>query len=56
MEAVHLPRVFRSLSDETRLRMLKLLLKRELCVCEITQAREWIMFSDIQQWQRRSVR
>ena len=31
-------RAFRALSDETRLRMLKLLMQRELCVCEIMQA------------------
>ncbi len=31
-------RLFRALSDETRLRMLKLLMQRELCVCEIMQA------------------
>jgi len=32
-------RVFRALSDETRIRMLKLLLERDsLCVCEIMQA------------------
>jgi ArsR family transcriptional regulator, arsenate/arsenite/antimonite-responsive transcriptional repressor len=31
-------KVFRALSDETRLRMVKLLLGRELCVCEIMQA------------------
>lgn len=30
--------IFKALSDETRLRMMKLLQKRELCVCEITQA------------------
>ena len=33
-----LTRVFNALSDETRLRMLKLLSERELCVCEIMQA------------------
>lgn len=38
MDMRGLLRVFRALSDETRLRMLKLLLKRELCVCEIMQA------------------
>lgn len=38
MEMRDLLRLFRALSDETRLRMLKLLLKRELCVCEIMQA------------------
>lgn len=31
-------KVFKALSDETRLRIMKLLQKRELCVCEITQA------------------
>ena len=29
---------FKSLSDETRLRILKLLLERECCVCEVMQA------------------
>ena len=33
-------RVFKALSDETRLRMLKLLSEGELCVCEIMQAME----------------
>jgi ArsR family transcriptional regulator len=33
-----LTRVFKALSDDTRLRMLKLLLPGELCVCEIMQA------------------
>jgi ArsR family transcriptional regulator len=33
-------KVFKALSDETRLRMLKLLFERELCVCEIMQALE----------------
>ena len=31
-------KVFKALSDETRIRMLKLLQERELCVCEIMQA------------------
>ncbi|MBD3181840.1 metalloregulator ArsR/SmtB family transcription factor [Candidatus Poribacteria bacterium] len=30
--------VFKALSDETRIRLLKLLQRRELCVCEIMQA------------------
>lgn len=30
--------IFKALSDETRIRILKLLLKRELCVCEIEAA------------------
>ena len=30
--------IFKALSDETRLRILKLLLKKELCVCEIEAA------------------
>ncbi len=29
--------VFKALSDETRIRILKLLEKRELCVCELTE-------------------
>jgi len=33
-------KVFKALSDETRIRMLKLLLEGELCVCEIMQAME----------------
>jgi ArsR family transcriptional regulator len=33
-------KVFRALSDETRMRMLHLLLDGELCVCEIMQALE----------------
>jgi len=33
-------KVFKALSDETRLRMLKLLLEGELCVCEIMQVLE----------------
>jgi len=32
--------VFSTLSDETRLRMLNILLKRECCVCEVMQALE----------------
>jgi len=31
-------KVMKALSDETRLRMLKVLLERECCVCEIMQA------------------
>jgi ArsR family transcriptional regulator, arsenate/arsenite/antimonite-responsive transcriptional repressor len=31
-------KIFKALSDETRLRMLKLIQQRELCVCEIMQA------------------
>ena len=30
--------IFKALSDQTRLRILKLLLKKELCVCEIEAA------------------
>ena len=33
-----LVKVFKALSDETRMRLLKLLQHRELCVCEIMQA------------------
>ena len=33
-------RVFKALSDETRLRVLNLLLERECCVCEVMQALE----------------
>lgn len=33
-----LVKVFKALSDETRLRILNLLLARECCVCEVTQA------------------
>ncbi len=33
-------KVFKALSDETRMRMLHLLLDGELCVCEIMQALE----------------
>ena len=32
-----LVKVFKALSDETRIRLLKLLQQRELCVCEIMQ-------------------
>lgn len=31
-------RIFKALSDETRIRLLKLLQQRELCVCELMQA------------------
>ena len=34
----YLVKVFKSLSDETRLRILNLLLERECCVCEVMQA------------------
>ena len=30
--------IFKALSDETRIRILRLLLKRELCVCELEAA------------------
>ena len=33
-----LVKVFKTLSDETRIRLLKLLFERELCVCELMQA------------------
>jgi len=33
-------KVFKALSDETRIRMLKLLFEGELCVCDIMQAME----------------
>ena len=33
-----LTKAFKALSDETRLRILNLLLERECCVCEVTQA------------------
>lgn len=33
-----LVKAFKALSDETRLRMLNLLLERECCVCEVMQA------------------
>jgi ArsR family transcriptional regulator len=31
-------KLFRALSDETRIRILKVLLERECCVCEVVQA------------------
>ncbi len=34
----NLVKVFKALSDETRLRILNLLLERECCVCEVMQA------------------
>ena len=34
----YLMKAFRSLSDETRLRILRLLVERECCVCEVMQA------------------
>ncbi len=34
----NLVKAYRALSDETRLRMLNLLLERECCVCEVMQA------------------
>ena len=34
----NLIKVFKALSDETRIRLLKLLQQRELCVCELMQA------------------
>ena len=33
-----LVKVFKALSDETRIRILKVLLERECCVCEVMQA------------------
>ena len=33
-----LVKIFKALSDETRIRLLKLLCERELCVCELMQA------------------
>jgi len=33
-----LVKVFRTLADETRIRILKVLLERECCVCEVMQA------------------
>jgi len=33
-----LVKVFRALSDETRIRILKILLERDCCVCEVMQA------------------
>jgi ArsR family transcriptional regulator, arsenate/arsenite/antimonite-responsive transcriptional repressor len=35
-----LTRLFKALSDETRIRILKILLERECCVCEVMQALE----------------
>ena len=35
-----LVKVFKALSDETRIRMLNLLMERECCVCEVMQALE----------------
>jgi ArsR family transcriptional regulator len=34
----NLVKVFKALADETRIRLLKLLQQRELCVCELVQA------------------
>ena len=34
----NLIKIFKALSDETRIRLLKLLQQRELCVCELMQA------------------
>ena len=34
----HLVKTFKALSDETRLRILNILLERECCVCEVMQA------------------
>jgi len=34
----NLVKVFKALSDETRIRLVKLLQQRELCVCELMQA------------------
>jgi ArsR family transcriptional regulator len=31
-------KIFKALSDETRLRIMNLLIERECCVCEVTQA------------------
>ncbi len=36
----NLIKAFKALSDETRIRILKLLLERECCVCEVMQALE----------------
>lgn len=36
----HVLKLFKAVSDETRLRILNLLLERECCVCEIIQAME----------------
>ncbi|MBN1367216.1 MAG: winged helix-turn-helix transcriptional regulator [Dehalococcoidales bacterium] len=37
---LHISKVFKTLSDETRLRILNLILERECCVCEVMQALE----------------
>jgi len=37
---IELIKVFKALSDETRVRMLKLLFEGEICVCEIMQVME----------------
>jgi len=34
----HFAKLFKALSDETRIRILKVLLERECCVCEVMQA------------------
>lgn len=36
-DVYHLREIFKALSDETRLRILKLLEEREICVCELMQ-------------------
>ena len=36
----HLVKVFKALSDDTRLRMINLIVERECCVCEVMQALE----------------
>ena len=36
----YIVKAFKTLSDETRLRMLNLILERECCVCEVMQALE----------------
>jgi ArsR family transcriptional regulator, arsenate/arsenite/antimonite-responsive transcriptional repressor len=38
MELQELLKAFKALGDETRIRLLKLLQQRELCVCELIQA------------------
>ena len=38
LDTRELAKVFKALSDETRLRILNLLLERECCVCEVMQA------------------
>lgn len=40
MNMKELIQIFKALSDETRLRILNLLLERECCVCEVMQALE----------------